>query len=554
VAKPDLKLSAALKTLQRLQDKHDGVIESADLSSGERRLLMAAGFLRPVIKGWYLCANPTDAPGDSTVWFASFWSFLSGYLAKRFGKRYCLNPEASLLLHTGNTVVPSQVVIATKLGGNSVLELPHGTSLLLYQDEARVPKTRVERRGLQVFPLAEALCRVGPHWFEAYPRDAQIAIGEVSDVAELLSVLLEGEGLVSAAGRLAGALRFCGRGDDADRLLKTMRSALFEVRETNPFAIGAPTLVRSITRSPYASRIATLWAEWRGPVIDAFPSARPLPSTTERLLASVDECYAADAYNSLSIEGYQVSTALIERVAQRGWNPDEDVADRRDRDALAARGYYAAFQSVRRSIAMIVDTMRATAGDGPAGRRQRLANTCASIVRRDHHDWYAALFGPAVHVGILKAHQLAGYRTGPVYIRGSRHVPLPREAIADAMEALFHCMRDEPHPAARAVLAHHLFAFIHPYFDGNGRIARFLMNVLLVTGGYRWTVIRVAHRVEYMRALEAASVEGDIVPFARFLEQELRADAAGTNRGPRASATAWAGSRRSRARGRAPPT
>jgi hypothetical protein len=49
------------------------------------------------------------------------------------------------------------------------------------------------------------------------------------------------------------------------------------------------------------------------------------------------------------------------------------------------------------------------------------------------------------------------------------------------------------------------------------------MNVLLVTGGYRWTVVRVARRAEYMHALEAASVGGDIAPFARFIAQELRA-------------------------------
>ena len=197
-ATPNARLGAALKALQRLQDKHEGVVESADLEPADRRLLAGAGFLRPVIKGWYVCSNPADAPGDSTVWFASFWAFLSGYLGKRFGKRYCLNPEASLLLHTGNTVVPPQVVAATKLGGNNILHLPHGTSLLTYQDDARVPKTRVDKRGLQAFPLAEALCRAGPHWFAANPRDAQIALADVRDTGELLAVLLEGEGLLAA--------------------------------------------------------------------------------------------------------------------------------------------------------------------------------------------------------------------------------------------------------------------------------------------------------------------------------------------------------------------
>ena len=530
MATPNLKLSAALKALQRLQDRHAGVVESADLSPAHRRLLTGGGFLRPVIKGWYVCAKPSDAPGASTVWFASFWAFLSGYLAKRFGKRYCLNPEASLLLHVGNTVVPPQVVAATRLGGNNVLRLPHGTSLLTYQDETRVPRTRVDLRGLQLFPLAEALCRVGPHWFEAYPRDAQIAIAQVRDLADLLAVLLEGEGLPAAAGRLAGALRFCGRRDDADRLLKTMRAALFEVRETNPFAIAAPALIRTSARSPHARRIALLWADWREAVIAASPPAGKTSADARVLLASVDERYASDAYNSLSIEGYQVSDALIARVARRGWNPDDDPADGRDRDALAARGYYDAFRCVRTSITHIVDVRPRPTGAPASVRAARLADRCGEVLRREHHDWYAALFGPGVQAGFLEARQLAGYRTGPVYIRGSRHVPLPREALPDAMEALFDCIAHEPDAAARAVLAHHLFAFIHPYFDGNGRIARFLMNALLVTGGYPWTVVRVARRGAYMEALEAASVGGDIIPFARFIAAELRAGPAAGQR------------------------
>lgn len=515
MAAANLKLASALKTLKRLQDKQDGVVESADLPDAQRKLLVDQGFLRPVVKGWYLCANATDAPGDTTVWYASFWAFLAGYLRKRFGKRYCLNPEASLLLQTGNTVVPRQVVVATKLGGSNTLELPHDTSLLVYQDEARVPGTRTEARGLQAWPLAEALCRVGPRWFAAYPQDAQIALAQVRDVGELLAVLLEGEGLLAAAGRLAGALRFCGRAEDAGRLLGTMRSAGFDVREANPLEIEAPTLGRSAERSPYALRIAEMWARWREPVITAFPPPGPVPTAARAVLKAVDERYAADAYNSLSIEGYQVTDALIERVARRGWNPDASDEDRRDRDVLAARGYYDAFQAVRETVTGIVGAARR---HGP-----ELAAAAGQAVRRDHHRWYGALFGPAVTAGILKAHQLAGYRNGPVYIRQSKHVPPPREAVLDAMEMLFDLIAAEPQAAARAVLAHHLLAFIHPYFDGNGRMARLLMNVLLVTAGYPWTVVRVTRRAQYLESLEAASTRGRIEPFATFIAEETRA-------------------------------
>jgi Fic family protein len=61
------------------------------------------------------------------------------------------------------------------------------------------------------------------------------------------------------------------------------------------------------------------------------------------------------------------------------------------------------------------------------------------------------------------------------------------------------------------------FVFNHPYIDGNGRMGRFLMNVILASGGYPWTVIPVEERKDYMQALEKASVNQDIQPFAQFL-------------------------------------
>ena len=57
----------------------------------------------------------------------------------------------------------------------------------------------------------------------------------------------------------------------------------------------------------------------------------------------------------------------------------------------------------------------------------------------------------------------------------------------------------------------------HPYIDGNGRTGRFLMNVMLASGRYPWTVIPLDTRAEYMAALEEASVQINIEPFIRFL-------------------------------------
>lgn len=59
------------------------------------------------------------------------------------------------------------------------------------------------------------------------------------------------------------------------------------------------------------------------------------------------------------------------------------------------------------------------------------------------------------------------------------------------LPVLFDLLMEEPEAAVRVVLGHFVFAYIHPYMDGNGRMGRYLMNVMLASGGYPWTVIPV---------------------------------------------------------------
>jgi Fic family protein len=94
--------------------------------------------------------------------------------------------------------------------------------------------------------------------------------------------------------------------------------------------------------------------------------------------------------------------------------------------------------------------------------------------------------------------------------------------VRDAMPALFDLLEKETHPGVRAVLGHWLFGYIHPYPDGNGRMARFLMNVMLASGGYPWTVIRVRDRAAYLAALDHASIDTDIAPFTAFVAQRVQ--------------------------------
>jgi hypothetical protein len=225
-----------------------------------------------------------------------------------------------------------------------------------------------------------------------------------------------------------------------------------------------------------------------------------VPKDTKTYLKQVEDIYVTDAYHSLSIEGYRVSRELIEKVRSGDWNPDSIENDREQHDAMAARGYWQAYQVVRNSIEKILDNTNP-----------------GTVAHDDHSTWYREMFAPGVAAGILRPSDLAGYRNAPVFIRRSMHVPPSREAVRDAMPVLFDLLQEETEPSVRVVLGHFIFVYIHPYIDGNGRMGRFLMNVLLASGGYSWMVVPVEQRTEYMAALEEASVNQNIIPFTDFL-------------------------------------
>ncbi len=498
MATPQEKLAESLQALHELQARGITAIRSRDLSRTNRQRLLRNGFLRDVIKGWYIASRPDEAPGDSTAWYASFWDFCASYLAARFGEAWCLSPEQSLSLHAGNRSVPTQLVVRTPRGDNKPTPLPHKTSLVDVRHAMPPDGELVVRDGLRLFSVAAALAAVSEQYFRRAATDVRAAMASVRDASEVLAVLLAGS-RSTIAGRLAGAFRNAGHARIADDILRTMQAAGHDVRESDPFE-NRPGIVLPVRAvSPYVSRLRLMWDTMRAPVLKVFP-APPGPANPAAYLRTVDEVFVNDAYHSLSIEGYRVSPQLIERVRSGAWNPDGDPQDRENRDALAARGYYDAFSAVRTSLDRVLH------GENPG-----------AVARTDHGDWYRRLFGPSVTAGILGAADLAGYRNGPVYIRRSMFVPPPRDAVRDCMPVLFELLEAETEPAVRVVLGHFVFVYIHPYMDGNGRMGRFLMNVMLAAGGYPWTIIPVERRNEYMAALESASVQQDIRPFAAFI-------------------------------------
>jgi hypothetical protein len=496
---PQEKLAESLEALHKLQAHGAAAIRSRDLGRTDRERLVKAGFLKEVIKGWYIPSRPDEAPGDSTAWYASFWDFCGAYLTERFGREWCLSPEHSLALHAGNRTVPTQLLVRTPKGGNKPTALPHGTSLFDVRNAMPKESEIALRDGLRLYSVPAALVAVSEPFFRNSSTDVRAAMALIKDASDVLAVLLDG-GHSTVAGRLAGAFRNAGRDRIADEIVRTMEKAGYAVRESDPFEDRPALMLATREASPYVNRIRLMWEAMRGPVLEVFPDAPGLPGKPDAYLKAVEEVYVNDAYHSLSIEGYRVSPELIERVRSGGWNPEGNAEDRENRNALAARGYYDAFGAVKTSLEKVLR------GDN-----------AGAIVRDDHGEWYRQLFGASVSVGLIKPADLAGYRSGPVYIRRSMHVPPPREAVRDCMPALFDLLEAEAEPAVRVVLGHFVFVYIHPYMDGNGRMGRFLMNVMLASGGYPWTIVPLERRDDYMAALESASVGQDIKPFAAFI-------------------------------------
>jgi hypothetical protein len=504
MATPQEKLAASLEALKALQDKGVVAIRAADLSRTHRQRLGKNGFLQEVMKGWYIPTKPGERAGDTTAWYASFWDFCAAYLDARFGDDWCLSPEQSISLHGGNRTVPAQLLVRTPKGGNKPTNLLHGTSI--FDMRLNMPRAQdvIRQDGLRLFALPAALIEASPGYFAQNPTDARTALATITGASDIVRHLLEG-GHSAIAGRLAGAFRNIGRTRIADDIAAAMRAAGYEVREQDPFKDRVEFDLPRRALSPHAGRIQLMWHQMREPVIANFPNAPGRPNDIDAYIKRVEDTYVTDAYHSLSIEGYRVSVELIERVRSGNWNPDSDSQDRDHANALAARGYWQAFQAVKKSVRSVLENKNP-----------------GTVADQDHGAWYREMFAPSVTAGLFRPESLAGYRNGQVYIRRSMHVPLPQHAVPDAMQAFFEALEKEKHPAVRVVLGHFAFVYIHPYMDGNGRMGRFLMNVLLAAGGYPWTVVPLNRRDAYMAALEQASVQQNITPFAQFLGTLVR--------------------------------
>lgn len=486
----------------------DNILHSKNIKPLQQALLVKHSYLKSIIKGWYLLSADMSSQeaGESALWYESLWAFLGQYLTHRFKDNYWLSVEASLDILTDNNSMPAQIVVFVKDGTEIITKLPNNMSLMVTRSKTK-PDGLIKCRGVKIYSLEMALSRAVPMSFRKSPLSMQIALSN-ANLDKLVEAILHTKNAASA-GRLVGAYNSVGMRAESKKLQVIMEGIFEKIKIVDPF-LSTPTIFETDKKeAASASRVRIQWQAMRQDVLNHFEESVTTNNFYSRqldeTLDAINELYVRDAYNSLSIEGYKVTPELIKKVSRGDWSPATIEQDRDAKNALAARGYYDAFNQVKSSIS-------------EAYNKEKLAY----LVDVGITQWYTSLFRPCVTAGLINEVNLAGYRKGPIYIRGSQHVPPASEQLMDCMTALRECIVDEESFAVKAILGHLFLGYIHPYPDGNGRTARFLMNFLFVLGGYNWVVIKQEMREQYLDALESASVHKNIGPFIEFILDTIR--------------------------------
>lgn len=100
------------------------------------------------------------------------------------------------------------------------------------------------------------------------------------------------------------------------------------------------------------------------------------------------------------------------------------------------------------------------------------------------------------------------FRNGRVRITGANFIPPNALKVPDLMDELVAWINQNPmglDPVRLATVFHHRFVWIHPFFDGNGRTARLIANLLLMKEGFPPAIILRTDRKKYYDALNQAN-------------------------------------------------
>ena len=119
---------------------------------------------------------------------------------------------------------------------------------------------------------------------------------------------------------------------------------------------------------------------------------------------------------------------------------------------------------------------------------------------------------------------IGNYKTQPNNVRTSTgeiyYFTAPdqvKPAMSDLMDWYRKAESQGQHPIVIAATYHYRFVRIHPFDDGNGRMARLLMNMILIRHGYTVAIVPIQERNRYIESLEQADKSEDLTEFIGYV-------------------------------------
>lgn len=239
-----------------------------------------------------------------------------------------------------------------------------------------------------------------------------------------------------------------------------------------------------------------------------------------------DEAIAA--YTERLKREWAIETGLIERVYSLTRGITEVLIERGLREELIPTS------ATDRDPALVVDMLRdhATAMDGlfdfvKDGRRlstSYVKELHAVLLANQETATARDIFGRRTEMPLVRG-DYKRRSNNPVRRDGRVHEYCPPEQVAPEMDRLIamhleHAQREVP-PEVEAAWLHHRFVAIHPFQDGNGRVARALATLVMIRAGWFPLVVTDAGRGDYIDALEEAD-GGDLGPLAGLFSEIQR--------------------------------
>ena len=225
---------------------------------------------------------------------------------------------------------------------------------------------------------------------------------------------------------------------------------------------------------------------------------------------------------------WAIETGLIERVYTLTRGITEVLIER------GLREEYIPSSATDRDPALVFDMIRdhAAAVDGLFDFVKQERRLSTSYIKELHSVLLAQqetasgrdIFGRRVEMPLAKG-EYKRRPNNPVRPDGLVHEYCPPEQVASEMDRLLAMHREHRErmvpPEVEAAWLHHRFAQIHPFQDGNGRVARALATLVTIRAGWFPLVVTDAGRADYIDALEVAD-GGDLGPLVRLFSRIQR--------------------------------